>query len=194
MLPPSQDPAAAIRFDREPVWSSHHLLIPRPWKHWLLDRGSLTARLQALSGGQFAVRKLRQHWGRPSLSERWALGLRSTERAMIREVLLLGGGQPWVYARSILPASTLTGPLRALRQLDEKPLGALLFSSPAMRRGPIEVAPLQGGQLPEDVRAVFSEPAPLWGRRSVFSLFHKSLLVSEIFLPAFPINCHHKEW
>ncbi|MFL0797845.1 MAG: chorismate lyase [Cellvibrionaceae bacterium] len=176
-------------FVREPRWSNAKLQVPRRWKTWLLDQGSLTARLQQLSGGQFSVHRLSQAWGRPTLSERRALGLDHHQLALVREVLLYGGDQPWVYARSILPAATLTGPLRSLRQLDEKPLGALLFSNPTMCRGDIEVAKVPVAYLPPSAHGVvesLQETDALWGRRSVFFLYDKPLLVSETFLPEFP--------
>jgi chorismate--pyruvate lyase len=38
-----------------------------------------------------------------------ALGLRLGAWAWIREVQLLGDGQPWVFARTLIPADTLRG-------------------------------------------------------------------------------------
>lgn len=172
----------------EPHWTTSSLQVPRPWRPWLFDKGSLTARLQALSGGAFSVTCLHQDWGRPLRSEARLLGIPMHQKALIREVLLLGNGVPWVYARSILPASTLTGPLKALRHLDNKPLGALLFKSPSMSRGAIEVAQLPRQNLPEvAVQKITADgPEGYWGRRSVFKLYEKPLLVSEFFLPDFP--------
>lgn len=108
--------------------------------------------------------------------------------AVIREVVLYGKDQPWVYARSVLPLSSLTGHLRRLRKFDNRPLGALLFAEPSMRRGKLEIASIHPSQvaLPAAL-GVFD--APLWGRRSVFYLTGKPLLVSEIFLPTFT-PCH----
>jgi chorismate--pyruvate lyase len=155
---------------------------PRALQPWLLDDGSLTAKLRRRSSGQLRVQVLRQHWGQPTLSERRALKL-GRGQALIREVLLLGPGDtPWVYARSVFPAASLTGRLRHLRQLASRPLGGFLFSHRQLQRSPMQIAllPPRERLLPAWVQ----RDAMLWGRRSVFYLFGKSLLVSEVFLPA----------
>ena len=110
------------------------------WRDWLLDRGSLTKRLIDASDNQLTVQVLSQRTEMARPSEILALSLPPRQRALVREVLLLANGEPWVYARSVIPLTTLTGRLRALRHLDNRPLGALLFNDPSMTRQPIEVA------------------------------------------------------
>lgn len=150
---------------------------------WLQHSGSLTARLIDASEGQFHVEIVRQFIGIPELNERQALGMKRPALAMIREVLLCGHGEPWVFARSLLPLASLTGKLRHLRKQNTRPLGAFLFSQPQLTRSAIAVAQISRdhayvpGNLIGDNR--------LWGRRSVFYLQQKPLLVSEVFLPAF---------
>ena len=161
---------------------------PAPWLcHWLQDRGSLTARLVALSRGEFRVRVLRQQHRLPSLDEQLALGLKRPGLALVREVVLEGRGQPWVFARSVLPLSSLTGQLRQLRRQGSRPLGAFLFSQPRLVRSPIQVVRLGSGQayVPAACLPAAPDQPPLWGRRSVFWLQGKPLLVSEVFLPSF---------
>ncbi|MDC3248623.1 chorismate lyase [Porticoccaceae bacterium] len=176
----------------EPLWrqmaSVSDYRVPAQLRPWLSDTGSLTQRLMDACDNRLKVQVLRQNLGVPRLSERRALKLPQRRLALIREVLLLGGGTAWVYARSIIPLSTLTGRLRSLRQLDNRPLGALLFSEPSMCREPVEVACFNSptSQMPAVLAAY--QP-PMWARRSVFRLDHKPLLVSEIFLPSFsPYN------
>lgn len=156
---------------------------PPPALHtWLQDRGSLTRRLQRRSAGRFTVRVLRQSWARPRLDEAHALAVPVHQLALIREVILEGCGQPWVYARSVLPMATLAGPLRFLRKLDNRPLGALLFGNPAIQRGEVVVQRWPQALLP----ATLQQPGQLvlWGRYSVFRHGAHGLLVSEVFLPA----------
>lgn len=181
-----------FRLHREPAWrpmvSKSDRAIPDQWRDWLSDTGSLTQRLLDASEGKLSVQIIRQCLDAPRLSERLALGLAPRRLALIREVILLGDGVPWVYARSVLPMTTLTGPLRKLRRLDNRPLGALLFQSPSMTREPVEVAchNSANAKLPVVLGHI---DTPLWGRRSVFRLNRKPLLVSEIFLPDFkPYN------
>ena len=156
---------------------------------WLADTGSLTARLVALSDGQFQVDILRQFIGKPSHSEQQALGLARHELALVREVILRGQGEAWVFARSLLPLRSLTGKLRHLRKQGRRPLGAFLFSQPGLQRGPIAVAAISAHDryLPAPLTA----GQTLWGRRSVFYLGAKPLLVSEVFLPALSARIVH---
>ena len=181
-----------FRLHREPAWrqllSESDRSVPRHWRGWLSDTGSLTQRLIEASDGEFRVQVLTQSLQLPRLSEMRALSLAPRRLALIREVILFGKGEPWVYARSVIPLTTLTGRLRKLRHLDNRPLGALLFSDPSMSREPVEVACISSSnaQLP---KALIQINSALWGRRSVFRLNQKPLLVSEIFLPAFkPYN------
>lgn len=150
---------------------------------WLGDSGSLTARLIAQSGGQFKVRVVRQIIAVPLLNERQVLGMKRPALALIREVMLCGKDQPWVFARSILPLSSLTGSLRHLRKQGSRPLGAFLFSQPQLTRSAIAVARISRDHAYVPAELVGNQP--LWGRRSVFYLHRKPLLVSEVFLPAF---------
>ncbi|UTW10847.1 chorismate--pyruvate lyase family protein [Marinobacterium rhizophilum] len=145
---------------------------PQPWRHWLQDKGSLTQRLIKASHGQFGVRLLRLRYARPTRSEARTLGLPPRRLALIREVELLGQGEPWVYARSVFPVGTLSGPQRQLKGVGSRSLGSLLFSDPTMQREPLQIGQLR---LPGT--------APLWARRSVFRLAGKPLLVCEVFLP-----------
>lgn len=147
---------------------------------WLLDEGSLTARLIALSHGDFYVEVLRQKIMRPGVSERRCLKMKRHELALVREVILHGDHQPWIFARSVLPLSSLTGRLRHLRKQGTQPLGAFLFNQTDLVRSEIAVRCL--GPEHVYVPAPLCGELPLWGRRSVFYLDQKPLLVSEVFL------------
>lgn len=158
------------------------LLPPSHLRTWLLDRRSLTRRLQQHSRNRFSVTVLNQRWERPRLDEARALDIPRHQFALVREVILHGGGQPWVYARSVLPQRTLNGRLRFLRKLGNKPLGALLFSNPAIQRGSLVLQRYPQSRLPVALQQP-TQP-PLWGRYSIFRYGNNGILVSEIFLPA----------
>jgi chorismate lyase len=171
----------------EDNWQDFHRYtaceLPSQIRPWLLDSGSLTRRLIKSSHGNFSVEILKQQWQRPRLSEAQLLDMAPREMAIIREVALLCHGQPWVFARSVIPASSLQGHLRRLRKFDNSSLGAMLFSDPSMHRAPFQLAKLNGfnHQLPQNMQ----QDAELWGRRSRFELGGKPIMVSEIFLQAF---------
>lgn len=171
-----------------PRWTFHRqtyvlkTLQPRCLNTWLWDSNSLTAKLLALSKGHFSVKVLRQIHDRAELHECQALGIKPHQICLIREVVLLGKGESWVFARSILPLASLTGRLRHLRHQGNRPLGAFLFSQPDLVRSPIATAALEPKQayLPNHLQG----NDRLWGRRSVFFVDQKPLLVSEVFLSA----------
>ena len=161
---------------------------------WLLDPSSLTRRLQQTCRGQFRVVPVGQYWQRPQLNEAQALGVRPHERCFIREVHLLCDNSPWVFARTVIPVGTLTGNRRRLTRLGKKPLGAVLFADPGMRRSQIEIARLESGQalFETAVAPLVEKPVEIWGRRSAFFPGKKPLLVSEIFLPEIGYgSCHN---
>jgi chorismate--pyruvate lyase len=162
--------------------------MPRNLRAWLLDTASLTLRLQQLCPGRFRVRLLSQSWGRPFGDEVVALGMKSGSLALIRQVQLLCGDDPWVYARTVIPVSSLRGRLQRLAHLGSRPLGGMLFADPGMQRGGVELARLRTGQAMHAAATFHLAPPPveIWGRRTVFRLADKPLLVSEIFLPEFP--------
>lgn len=161
----------------------------QPVSHWLLDTDSLTQRLQ-LDGSQFSVQRRFQGWQRPTFSERHVLQLPARQVALVREVALLRNGSPVVFARSVFPSTTLTGELRWLRHLQNRSLGSILFNSPGLQRSPFEVARLPGDTplLPTDLQ----QTPPAWGRRSVFLLNGRPLLVGEIFLESFHPWCSRR--
>lgn len=115
--------------------------------------------------------------------------MRPAGRALIRQVQLLCGNRPWVYARTVIPATSMCGRLQRLARLGNRPLGAMLFADPGMRRGRVELARITPGQTLFAAALGHTgrdTPAAIWGRRSVFRIADKPLLVSEVFLPQFP--------
>lgn len=151
-------------------------------KSWLFDSASLTSRLIKYSNNNFSVKMISVKRATPTADEIFALGLKARSHALIREVLLCCANEPVVYARTIIPASSLRGALRGLVLLGNKPLGAVLFADKLMHRKHIEVAQLQ----PKNKCYAWSGyegDENIWGRRSVFVLKKQSLLVSEFFLP-----------
>lgn len=176
-----------IHQPNEPPWQDYRhfntVQLPHETRAWLLDQGSLTQRLIKTSRGQFKVQVLSQRWQRPRLSERALLDMPVREVAIIREVLLLCHNEPWVFARSVMPAKSLVGRLRRLRNFDDSSLGAMLFRDTSMRRQPFQLARIDGDS--QAIPLAVQQNAELWGRRSRFELGGKPLMVSEIFLPTF---------
>jgi chorismate lyase len=164
---------------------SFNLRLDPAVRSWLSDQGSLTRRLKAFCPGQFSVLVLAIKWVRPELSEAKLLNIPVHQRVMLREVYLKCSHRSCVYARSVIPLSTLQGQHRRLKYLGDKPLGEYLFASPGLRR-----KALQWGRLTPDMHlyqsalsGISHHEQAIWGRRSLFCLDKNPLLVSEIFLP-----------
>lgn len=152
-------------------------------RDWLLDEGSLTKRLILLSNNNFGVEVVRNGWGMPARHEANALGVCAHHAVFIREVILTCHGTPYVFARSLIPAACLIGDMAHIRRFGNKSLGHFLFSSPRVTREPFQLCHLSGKD--KVMPATLQGDNPLWGRRSVFNVGDKSLLVSEIFLSPF---------
>jgi len=167
-----------------PSWNSP-TVGARLWRAWLRDSGSLTRRLRAACPA-FAVRRLAQGPGRPNLDEAPVLGLSRGQRAVLRDVLLLCGNTPLVYAHTVIPRSGMAGPWASLAHLGNRPLGEALFSDPRITRHPLESRRLDARHplYRAAVHHLADVPRYLWARRSRFTLEGHSILVTEVFLPA----------
>ncbi|MGH1484696.1 MAG: chorismate--pyruvate lyase family protein [Cellvibrionaceae bacterium] len=190
-------------WQRGPKWqatSFQHNQLPKHLSAWLLDQGSLTQKLVERSQGRLRVKVLQQRIQAARLSEYKALAQpvhskRSSAKptskpiafntrrwAVVREVVLYGNDVPWVYARTIIPLLTLKGSLRRLHYLGNKPLGGALFADPSMRRQGLELAEITTQDLPPNAQSLHASKGSIWGRRSLFFLKNKPLLVCEVFL------------
>lgn len=152
---------------------------------WLQESGSLTARLRH-QFRQFSVEPVRQSWASAATDEADCLGLLRCRRVWLRQVLLHGDGKPRVYAHSVLAPSALQGPWRGLRGIGRRPLGEVLFNTPAVRRGQLHFRklPARHPLRRQAVAAGWVAAADvLWARRSVFALGAQKILVTEVFLP-----------
>jgi chorismate lyase len=153
------------------------------YRRWLIDDGSLTARLKARYK-DFAVRPVLLKNAKAFTDESALLGLKANQHALIREVLLMGGNQPVVFAHSVLPHASLRGAWKRFGKLGNKPLGAALFANPKVKRTPLEYKKLSACN-PISMRVaehLKTSPKALWARRSIFSLNCAKILVTEVFL------------
>ena len=150
---------------------------------WLLDPDSLTARLKTHCH-QFRVELLGQRVELCQAHEAVA-AIPIGEKVLVREVLLYCDDKPQVFARSLLPMSSLTGSEQALANLGTQSLGQVLFNNPSLERKTIEVATFDTnssvGKLACNLQLTMTHK--LWGRRSIFMLDNKPLMVAEVFLP-----------
>lgn len=100
------------------------------------------------------------------------------QACLVREVILKGDSVPWVYARTLLPMSTLTDQEEDLARLGEMPLGERIFADASIYRDAYNIATLHCAE-----QQVFARRSRLWIKQ-------KPLLVSELFLPQSPFYYH----
>ena len=154
-------------------------------RRWLLDRGSLTCRIQ-LRCENFRLDVLSQRLAAARRDERAVIGVRADADCMVREISLNCGSQPLVFAHSVVEPCALRGPWHMLMTLGTRPLGAAVFSNPRVERYALRFRKI-GRQhaLYRHASEFIARPPPtLWARRSVFVLRNSRLLVTEVFLPA----------
>lgn len=169
----------------DPAWLTTPLALPRCLRGWLTDDGSLTARLKARCP-EFAVQKLTSRIRQINPDERGLMGLRGTSRGYVREVFLRCGGQPAVFAHSVVSVHALRRAWRGLRRQGLKPLGETLFAERGIRRLPLSYRHLSSSHplYRRAARYLGDAPGPLWARRSLFLREGTALWVTEVFLPA----------
>lgn len=174
MIRPSEFPS--LLHPPRPAWSTYlrvlPSLVPCHWRTWLTDEGSLTARLSALSPGNFRVECQQEGFSYATPVEQQELGLGPSERIWHREVILYVQDTAVVYARTAVPDRALKGPLSRLRYLGNRSLGSFLFSQPDLQREFVRVS-----------RCKANTARLNWARRSVFRVNGCRLMVTEAFSP-----------
>lgn len=160
--------------------------LPSALSVWLTDTGSLTRRLQQSCQQSFSVALLESHWQRPLADEAMLLRQPFTQLMFQREVHLLDGQQPQIYARTVVPRNTYLAKSQRFDSLGNQSLGEMLFNEPSLKRGPLQVACLQPGQFLFEMasKRLSGTPPYLWARRSCFYVGNKNMLVNEVFLPS----------
>ena len=109
---------------------SQQFELPDPLlKDWLLNTGSLTERLQT-SCRNFQVKVLFHGLSEiPDIETEYLYQEQDIEpgATQVREVVLMGDNRPWVFARSLIPASFVENVMSDITQLGDKPLGKIMY-------------------------------------------------------------------
>lgn len=168
---------------RDRAWRARPGAGSGAYRHWLIDRGSLTDRVRARCEA-LRVELVFQGPRRATRDERFIAGPRA-RRVLVREVFLSCGRVRLVFAHSVTPLANLRGPWQGLVRLGTRPLGAVLFADPRVTRRPLRFRKLAArDELLARARAAGGGDArALWARRSLFIRGKSPILVTEIFLP-----------
>lgn len=184
-LPGGQNEARRTKsVGRVESWHTFLPDIEAGYAPWLRTDGSLTLRIQQRCEN-FSVCNVHNRLATAVYDETALLGLPAKQKIYTREVFLHADDKPVVYAHSVVAAQHLCGAWHALRNLGNRPLGALLFAHPLVRRSALHFHALKPNH-PLYRRAAVAlaiPPQKLWARRSLFIFRNAPLLVTEIFLP-----------
>ncbi|MCD1127019.1 chorismate lyase [Jinshanibacter sp. LJY008] len=151
-------------------YSAQNDSLSKPVAEWLLEENSMTSRCERYCR-KVTVQPLFEGYVSASALGKEQQELPADKRYWVREVFLFGDTIPWIWARTVVPEKTLSGPEQRLIELGDTPLGRYLFSQSTLERDYIQV----------------SLHDSLWGRRSRLRLSGKPLLLTEIFLPSSPL-------
>lgn len=164
-----------FRLARESKWcpETHPQVgaISAEWRHWLLNRGSLTQRLVDFSDNDFEVKVLFQGWEKPLLHEARELNIPLNLVARIREVELHCHGVAYVFARSVMPLQIFLQQRHVLANIGTRPLGHLLFKDGKMRSSKRSISRYQT-----------SDRHSIFGRSTPYRYADQEILVSEFFI------------
>lgn len=158
-------------------------------RDWLLNPASLTTRLQSHCD-EFRVELLGQHIEQCNKEEANE-DITAGEEVLVREVLLWCDNKPQVFARSLLPLTSLTGEQQALAHLGTNSLGQVLFNHKNLQRKHIQIAHIENENCISRLCTAVDLPEAhsIYARRSTFLIENKPVLVAEVFLPnAFAYN------
>lgn len=171
--------------------------LPVYMQDWLLNTGSLTERLQALTSN-FSVDLLGQEKMSIANDEATLLTDSKQQTWQVREVILQGSGagatqqknvvktehknksKDWVFARSVLPNELCNS---AWSNLGNQPLGQRIFNDKSFVRSEFEIGQLRFHPL---THQPFVDGNEYWARRSKFKIDRFELIVAEAFLPDAP--------
>lgn len=151
-----------------------------PARAWLVETGSLTARLQ--QHGPTTVQLLWQGLRQPLRDELRVLRASASRVVPVREVVLRVQGQVAVYAHSVANRAALN----LLRRAGRRSLATVLFTDPQVAAGPLYFRQLDARHPLHRAAAAWCHGATalrLQARRALFVRGAARLLVTEVFLP-----------
>lgn len=180
-------PIKSLLLEQEPHWNvsrqGERHTIPLTAQSWIYEPGSITQRLRSYYGDAVKVKILYNDRQLPFLSERRLLGLNPGRYALTREVLLHADGKPLILARTLIPEKTIKAARRNLAHLGSRPLGEVIFSYPKLERHEMEFAQVGQALWTPFAAGEAHIDRPIWGRRTVYAIRKRLMLVNEFFLP-----------
>ena len=162
-------------------WHNNHNELNVLQKEWLLETGSLTAKLKQ-QFDSFRVEVLSEKKIELTQEQADVIGIQS-QQALCREVVLYGNDKPRIYAQSWIPLAQLSLNSDFLT-LGSKPLGEFIFQHPNLIRENLMLASfLSDSAIAPLLESLHLTNENVIARRSIFHLEELKLMVCEAFLP-----------
>jgi chorismate--pyruvate lyase len=135
---------------------------------WLSESGPITNRIKLSQ--EFELELLNDEIDEISKEEE--LFLNSVSKTFrVRRVILLGNNTPVVYAKSVIPSSTIENGLSSLGKIGNAPLGDILFTPGVFTKLEMVCASF-----------LSKEKNIYWGRKIKYSVNSEPISVMEVFL------------
>lgn len=135
---------------------------------WLSESGPITNRIKLSQ--KFELELLNDEIDEISKEEELFLNSVS-ETFRVRRVILLGNNTPVVYAKSVIPSSTIENGLSSLGKIGNAPLGDILFTPGVFTKLEMVCASF-----------LSKEKNIYWGRKIKYSVNSEPISVMEVFL------------
>ena len=135
---------------------------------WLSESGPITNRIKLSQ--KFELELLNDEIDEISKEEKLFLNTVS-ETFRVRRVILLGNNTPVVYAKSVIPSSTIENGLSSLGKIGNAPLGDILFTPGVFTKLEMVCASF-----------LSKEKNVYWGRKIKYSVNCEPISVMEVFL------------
>ena len=135
---------------------------------WLSESGPITNRIKLSQ--EFELELLNDEIDEISKEEELFLNSVS-ETFRVRRVILLGNNTPVVYAKSVIPSSTIENGLSSLGKIGNAPLGDILFTPDVFTKLEMVCASF-----------LSKEKNVYWGRKIKYSVNSEPISVMEVFL------------
>lgn len=135
---------------------------------WLSESGPITNRIKLSQ--EFELELLNDEIDEISKEEELFLNSFS-ETFRVRRVILLGNNTPVVYAKSVIPSSTIENGLSSLGKIGNAPLGDILFTPGVFTKLEMVCASF-----------LSEEKNVYWGRKIKYSVNSEPISVMEVFL------------
>ena len=160
-----------MKLEQISSWNTYeaieHELTNAEIKSWLLEQGPITKRIKSIA--EFRLELIQDELSDATEDEILFLKIDS-EEIRIREVILYGNENPMVFARTIIPNTTIEKGLRELGKIGNKPLGDILFEKDIFSKEDIVFATFK------------DEESLFWGRKIKYTVKDQPFSVMEVFL------------